>query len=341
MGIGMLAFGICLLPMIYWNIQHDWISFEFQLSERFTTSVDSTPNLADFSMASFLGGVLTSVGFMFPMIGLPLWWISFRALFSTLFRPSVASNATDTAKASTLKIQFLLWAGLPVAAGFTLVSGFTHTYPAWPAPGLWALTLLLGQTAATWPRKGVHQWLTGTGVMIGLLLLFALAHMTLGTLQKPSRYALFGGFLAPEQDPSTALIDTQQLTQIFTDSNDFQSAIATTDFVITQEFWLSGYIAMALSQQNAPPQYEPTVGCFSQDPRGHATWFDSGQWLGKDALFISIADFEQAQRLEAIAPYFEAITPLMTLTTQRGQAVTETFYLYRAHNLIKPYRYPY
>lgn len=330
MGIGTLLFGVCLFPVVYWNIQHDWISFQFQLVDRFATSPDSHQGLATFSLTNFLGGFLASVGFIFPTIGLPLWWTSLRASLSHLcHKPNEANEQAS-------KIQFLLWAGLPVAAGFTLASGLTHTYPAWLAPGLWALALLLGQAAAKWPRKAVHHWLTGTGFIVGILLLFTLAHVTLGTLQKPSQYALFGGFLTPEQDPSTALIDTQQLKKILTHADDFQAAIATTDFVLTQEFWLSGYVAMAL-----PQKHQRVVGCFSQDPRGHAIWFDSRQWLEKDALFVSIADFDQAKSLAAIAPYFESITPVTALTTQRGQAVTETFYLYRAHRLIKPYPYPY
>ncbi len=323
MGLGVAAFCLCLLPILYWNSGHGWISFRFQLSDRFTGRV------AGYSLANLLGVFLVEVGFLFPPIGLPLWWVSLKTLLSQFQREQP-------------EVTFVLWCSLPVTVGFTLLGGLTPIYPAWPVPGLWGLTLLLGHVAARWPRPQVRRWLTGSGLALGILLLFALAHITLGTLQKPSKYALFGGFIAPQQDPSTELIDTRQLRQQFIQSDDFQAEIATTDFIVTPEYWLSGYVAMAL-----PPSVQLSVTSFTQDPRGHTFWFDSQDWLGKDALFISLADLSPATAVEAaepfqgIEPYFQAVTPLTQLTTQRGGAITKTFYLYRAHRLTRPYVYPY
>jgi len=50
-------------------------------------------------------------------------------------------------------------------------------------------TLLLGQQAVTWQqqsRRRVRRWLQVR--RYGLALLFALLHVTTGTLQKPSQY---------------------------------------------------------------------------------------------------------------------------------------------------------
>ncbi|MEO1445011.1 MAG: hypothetical protein AAFV46_02010 [Cyanobacteria bacterium J06635_11] len=58
-------------------------------------------------------------------------------------------------------------------------------------------------------------------------------------------------------------------------------------------------------------------------------------------MFVSIADFSQAEVIEAISPYFQSIEPLTEITTQRGEATTETVYLYRANTLLQPYPYPY
>lgn len=318
MGLGVAAFCLCLLPILYWNSGHEWISFRFQLSDRFTGRV------ADYSLTNLLGVFLAEVGFLFPTIGLPLWWVGLKTLLSQF-----QSERQP-------EVSFVLWCSLPVAVGFTLLGGLTPIYPAWPVPGLWGLTLLLGHAAARWPRPQVRRWLTGSELAVGILLLFALAHITLGTLQKPGKYALLGGFIAPQQDPSTELIDTRQLRQQLIQSDEFQVAIATTDFIVTPEFWLSGYVAMAL-----PSSVQLSVTSFTQDPRGQAFWFDSQDWLGKDALFISIADFSQEAAVAALAPYFQSVTPMTQLTTQRGGAITKTFYLYRAHRLIRPYVYPY
>ncbi|MGC1306124.1 MAG: glycosyltransferase family 39 protein [Phormidesmis sp.] len=314
MGLGLVLFSLTLLPIFYWNAQHDWISFGFQLRDRFNTPSTS------YSFSNFLGVLLAQLGFLFPTLGIPLWWISIKTLISRTSQP----------------IRFVLWCGFPVAAGFTLLGGLAHTYPAWPAPGLWTLTLLLGRAAADWPRLQARQWLQSTGLVVSALLLIALSHITLGTLQKSGQYAMLGGFVAVEQDPSTALINTQQLRRQFEQSEEFWDAIAHTDFLLTNEFWLSGYIAMAL-----PTSVHLPTTCFSQDPRGHAFWFNPQNWLGKNALIISLSDFSQSSLSDSTGPYFRSITPITKITTQRGQAVTETFYLYSAKTLIRAYVYPY
>ena len=64
-------------------------------------------------------------------------------------------------------------------------------------------------------------------------------------------------------------------------------------------------------------------------------------WIGKNALFLSLADFDQSVVVDEIFPYFQSVTLIDTVDIKRGNAVTETFYLYRAHRMIKPYPYPY
>ncbi|MGB7248131.1 MAG: glycosyltransferase family 39 protein [Phormidesmis sp.] len=329
LGLGVIWFCLSLFPIVYWNAQHEWISFQFQLSDRFVQRT------AGYSLSGLLGGLLAQIGFLFPSLALPLWWTSFKQLAKTTY-DSISGQPSRNSDRQAAKVSFLLWAGLPVAVGFTLLGGWTHTYPAWPAPGLWTLTLLLGRTAASWPHNFVRRWLQSTGLLVGILLIFALTHITFGTLQKPSQYALLGGFVTPSQDPSTALIDVGQLRRQFAQSEAFQSAVNTTDFMVTHEFWLSGYVAMAL-----PASIYREVASFTQDPRGSAFWLDSRQWLHQDAVFVSLADFSQSAVLAAIAPYFQSITPITEITTQRGGSITETFYLYRANNLIEPYPYPY
>ncbi|MGB3788237.1 MAG: glycosyltransferase family 39 protein [Phormidesmis sp.] len=328
LGWGLLTFGFTLFPLLYWNATHDWVSFQFQLGDRFTEYGDSSNT---YSFNSLLGVVLAQFGYLFPSIALPLWWTSANALLGQL-----SSKLTVPNQQTANKINFLLWSGLPVALGFTLVGGATHTFPAWPAPGLWSLVILLGYAAVDWPPKAMRRWLTITAWTIVTLILFALAHITLGTLQKPSKHALFGGVVPTELDPSTELIDTMQLRHLFDQSDEFKAATDTVGFVITSKYWLSGYIALAM-----PNDINLPVTCFTPDPRGYAFWFEPQQWIGKDALFISLNETTRQEEVSAIAPYFSAITPLTQIATKRGGEISKTFYLYKARNLQRPYPYPY
>ncbi|MBT9312300.1 ArnT family glycosyltransferase [Leptothoe kymatousa] len=305
-------FSLTLTPLIYWNAQNEWLSFGFHLSSRF----DGTTATTRFNVLTMVGVWLVGVAYLFPSLGFPLWWVSGRSLF----------NLGD------LRHRFLLWMGLPIALGFTLLGGITHVYPAWPAPGLWSLSVLLAAAMAHWPLRTLQRWLVSSAIVMATLLTVALGHISLGTLQQP------GGWLAllpPETDPTTTLIDVVQLRRQL-QSNGLEAAIAAADIVITNEFWLSGYVDMAISPLTPAP-----VMALTQDPRGHAVWFKPQNWLGQSALFLTIADYSQAEIRATYAPYFEKFDLIDSITTQRANATTETFYLYDLGNVIQAYEYPY
>ena len=343
--LGLIVFAGAVFPIFYWNAQHDWISFRFQLGDRFS---DYGAEPDSFSIGGLLGTIASQLGYLFPSIALPLWWVSLKAVAEKiaclLQRPIKAKKLTQAEQLNQEKINFLLWTGLPVALLFTLAGGVTHTFPAWPAPGLWSLTILVALSAQKWSARTLHRWLTTTGGIIGTLLLFTLTHITLGTLQKPSDYAIFGGVLSAQADPSTELIDTTQLRRLLNESDEFRDEIATSSFVLTREYWLSGYFAMAIPKGIPSAEGDATtipVTSFTIDPRGHAFWFEPEGYIGKDALLMSIASLQQNEVLREISPYFESVTPLTQLSNLRGGEPTETFYLYRAKKLLKAYPYPY
>jgi hypothetical protein len=88
--------------------------------------------------------------------------------------------------------------------------------PSWILPGFWFCTILLGEKANTWHQSAriwVKRWLWGLGIFIVTVLSIAMLHVTFGTFQKPSQYAIFGGIIAPEQDPSREIVDINQLRQ--------------------------------------------------------------------------------------------------------------------------------
>ncbi|MGD1896016.1 MAG: ArnT family glycosyltransferase [Phormidesmis sp.] len=342
--VGAVAFAITVLPIFYWNAQHDWISFRFQLGDRFT-QYQLDPNALEphsYSLGALLGVIGAQAGYLFPSIALPLWWVTLKTAFHTFanLRLQRPEHRTTTAQVRQEKINFLLWTGLPVAIAFTLIGGAAHTFPAWPAPGLWSLIILLGHAAARWPHHKVSRWLKTTGWIVGTVLIFTLTHIRLGTLQKPGDYAILGGIVTVEADPSTQLIDVVQLQQRLAASDEFSGAIAQSDFVATREYWRSGYFAMAMPQSNTKASTIPVIS-LTIDPRGHAFWFNPQNWIGKNALLMSIASTSQTEFLSEMAPYFESITPLTAIATQRGGENSEIFYLYQAKKLIKAYPDPY
>ncbi|MEO1401493.1 MAG: glycosyltransferase family 39 protein [Cyanobacteria bacterium J06635_1] len=325
LGVGLLVFALTLTPLVYWNIRHDWISFGFHLSTRFEGG-----GATGFNILNVLWVWLAEVGFLFPTIGFPLWWITVKSIGQCFVKESGAKGSGSSPQA------FVLWLGLPIVVGFTLLGGVTHIYPAWPAPGLWCLSLLLARSAAKWPEPRLRRWLGGTGMVLGAFLLFVLLHVSLGTLQQQSRFALFGGVFSADSDPTATLIDVVKLRRQIQKRPRVRAAIANADFLVTNEFWLSGYVDMAISPMTNAP-----VTAFTEDPRGHALWFNPENWRGRQVVFISIADFDQTALKAEYQSYFSQFELLDTVALARSGAVTETVYLYQVGQLTKNYPYPY
>jgi 4-amino-4-deoxy-L-arabinose transferase-like glycosyltransferase len=355
--LGLSLFIITISPIVFWNIQHDWVSFRFQ-SERAVPK--SGYNLLSVISVFFLG-----IAYLFPTIGFPLWWVSLRSAVSRISQrvpplkpcverqvasPTGDGNLADPKgqlfyqKSLTSKrdldasVLLILWVSLPIIFGFTFIGGYRQILPAWTMPGFWGTTLLLGQQAVIWQeksRRSVRRWLLGSGIAVSSLLLIVLLQITTGIMQKPSQYALMGGFLSPKNDPSTELIDIGQLRRGFAESPVLSAALHNSSFIFTNRYYLGGPIAMSLK-----PLADTPITCFDigKDLRGFAFWSKPGQWLGKDALYITTAPFNLRKDLMAnYRTYFSSLSAIETIPIRRGGVVINVVYVYQAKTLLKPY----
>ncbi len=325
--LGLGLFIVTIFPIWFWNIQHDWVSFGFQLER-------GVPRRS-YKLLNVVIVFLTELAYLFPTLGLPLWWVSLRSLrdrTTQLFSKKSLTYQGDVQE----KQWMILWVSLPLTLGFTLMGGYQQILPTWPMPGFWGITLLLGQQAVSWQqqsRRWVRRWLHGSGIVIGTSLLLALLHVTTGTLQKPSQYALMGGFWPPKDDPSTQLIDIQQLRRGFAESPALSAALQNSSFVFSNGYYLGGPIGMALT-----PLFQTPITCFCDDVRGFAFWSKPDQWLGKDGLYITLSRFHRKKELtDSYRPYFSSLQEIGTVPIRRGGAVTEIIYVYQAKKLLKPY----
>ncbi|HEY9674438.1 MAG TPA: glycosyltransferase family 39 protein [Waterburya sp.] len=329
--LGLGLFIITILPIWFWNIQHDWVSFRFQLNR-------GVPQ-REFNLFKVGLVFLEGIAYLFPTFGLPLWWVSWRSVQTQIQQLWARDSSTNPE--DFLQKQFLiLWVSLPLTVGFTLMGAYQQILPTWPMPGFWGLTLLLGHQAVSWQQKswrGVQRWIKGSGLFIGTALLLALLHVTTGTLQSGSQYALLGGFWPPQDDPSTELIDIQQLRRGFAASPMLSQALRESSFIFTNGYYLGGQIGMAL----IPLTHTP-VTCFAPDMRGFAFWSRPEQWLGKDALYITLDRFHRKTDLtDRYRAYFSSLQEIGTVPIRRGGEVVEVIHVSQAKTLLKPYPRPY
>ncbi len=332
MGLAVVLGLAVLTPLWVWNSHHDWISFRFHLFMRFDGGEPRPYRLVDALVTGLIG-----VAYLWPSLGFPLWWVTGRALW----RQAVAILQPPLSRVETYsrdRDALILWISLPIALGFTLLGGKQQIYPAWPAPGLWGLTLLLAHSVRTWRPLYLRRWLVGSGVAITGVCTIALLHLSLGIFQTPGKYSPWGGFIPIEQDGSTTLLDVQQLRQRLTQTPALLAAVQQHDFVFTDEFYLSGYVDMAVH-----PLSDRPITCFSQDPRGFAFWFTPDDWVGQSAVYITLKSLHPttADAMGEYQDFFEALEPLGEIDLTRGGVRAETVLFYQAQTMTRTYPYPY
>ncbi len=338
MGLSLLLFALTLAPLWGWNSQNAWYSFRFHLGMRFASDGDPSPYRVGDALLTWLLGMV----YLFPAIGLPLWGVTGRALVQTL-RDRCLPDLSNLGQIRRDCIALILWVSLPIALGFTLLGGKQAIYPAWPAPGFWGLTLLLADAASRWRGKTVRRWLGSSGLILATLILIALLHLSLGFLQKPSRFAPFGGIVPVAQDGSTALLDIGQLRSRFAQNPNLMTALGDADFVFTDEFYLSGYVDMALHPLACQLGRPLPITAFTQDPRGFGFWHPPETWVGKTGLYVTLASLhpDRTALVAEFQPYFQTVEWVGEVPLTRGGAIAETVLIYRAVTMTRPYRYPY
>ncbi|MCU0552526.1 MAG: glycosyltransferase family 39 protein, partial [Leptolyngbya sp. Prado105] len=316
--LSFILFLAAFSPVLYWNSQHDWVSFRFQ-SDR------SIPDRTYNPMKAFNVAVMAAL-YLFPTFGFPLWFVSLREIISVL-----KSKFTKSIHA------FILWNSAPVFLIFTFIGGYQQILPGWTMPGFFAVTPLLGLAASRWQLNWLKRWLNGSTIAIVVLLMVALSHITIGTLQQPGQYSFMGGFVPPEEDASIQLLDIKQLRREFSNSPQLLAALQDTDFMFSNRFHLAGHIAMALT-----PIYSTPITCFDKrDMRGFSFWSTPTQWIGKDALYLTSDNFQtQEDSAAEFVPYFQSFKKLGEVPLRRGGVVVDRIHVFQGKNLLKPFPRP-
>lgn len=331
-------FAIAISPVVLWNAQHEFVSFRFQGARAVPDQV--------YNLEQLLGTVLLALGYLFPTFGIPLWWTSFRALGELLqaARNNHAHSYEFAIAEDRLRHKqlLILCVSMPIFVGFTFMGGFIQILPAWPMSGFFGATLLLGERAAQVQLKRpefIRNWLWGSGVVILPLMLIGLLHVHLGIAQTGGNAAIAGVFWEAKDDPSTQMIDIEQLRQAFIDSPMLKAELAKSDFVFSNNFFVAGQVAIAVQPLGKK------VTCFDDDLRGFAYWSKAEDFVSKSSLYITSEQFMKDKRypqpLDKYKGYFQSLEKIADIPIKRGGQAVQIFPVYRASPMLKPYPRPY
>jgi 4-amino-4-deoxy-L-arabinose transferase-like glycosyltransferase len=327
-----LVFAVTISPVLYWNSGHEWASFRFQ-------SGRAVPN-GTYNWESFILTFLVHMVYLFPALGFPLVAAIGRNI-QHQFRGAAQQTEPH------LQRRLVLWLSTPIILAFAVIAGYQQVLPSWPMAAYMTGSILLAEQARHWllkyPRR-FWNWLIACAVIIHLLFAIALPHLAFGAFQKGSPMAIGGGFLSTDIDTSVQLIDVSQLQRAMKNSPAIMQAIERSDFIFINRYFPSGQLAMALHSVTTKP-----LTCFTSDLRGFAYWSRAEEWVGKNAVYIGSETFDVEKSLSAEATaedqplqdFFRSIKPVATIPLTRGGVVTQTWRVYEAREMLKPYPRPY
>ncbi|ABB58276.1 ArnT family glycosyltransferase [Synechococcus elongatus] len=317
--LGAIAFAVCLLPLLIWNGQQDWISLRFQSgrveSDRF------------YSIGDALLALLVNFGYLFPTLGIPLF-ASIGITLYQLWRQPIELERNE-------RYAFLLWLSAPIVLLFTVLGGRIQILPTWTMPGYWFATLLLAAQVVNWwqahPKsRRVQRWLVGSAIAVVLLSSLAVGQVRWGWLQSPG--SPLGLPLIPAYDDgSTELLQPEQIRAAIAERPDLLARLKAADFYASNQFFLPGYFALAID-----PLVPKPFTLFGTDPRGFAFWSNPEDWLGKNAVLWTTERFQE-EWPQSIERYFEKIEWLADVPISRAGVPVQTIRLYWGERMQVPY----
>ena len=168
--ISILVTLITMIPVIYWNIKNNFISFTFHGSR---VGLFNSPLRPD----SFLQFILGQVFYQNPVS----FVIYVLTLFSLFNRGRRTLTHTD---------KLLLYLSLPLILIFTLFSLFKDTLPHWSGPAFIGLIILSSEWLSgklSIYRRMVINTLLGANAIVFLTILFGFFQINYGILYPPNK----------------------------------------------------------------------------------------------------------------------------------------------------------
>jgi len=309
--------GATVSPILFWNAEHDWVSFSFQSSRGFGSD---GPDWAGFARA--LLGQLAYLG--------PWTLVASSAALSWRLR------AEDKRSGST---AFLAAIGLPTIVVFTMVPVWGGAaLPHWQMPGWLFLLPVLGHAIAeleTRHRKPSRLARSFAATAAALLALVIIA-VTLIRFAPPSPTVIarlgLGSFL---QESMTWRGLAESLTERGLLPATAQRTTMPKERPLVVAFrWIdASRLAEVLGSR-------ATVIAIGDDPRGFAFLADSAEWLGRDVLFIGRPG-TFTRGLGAVEPHFARIDRKVPIPVLIGDQTLFQVDVALGRRLKSPFSSPY
>ncbi len=294
--LGLFLALIVFSPVLYWNYQHEWVSFLFQSSSRFSGMKRFRLDYF-FQLLGSQMGLLTPYMFFLCIIGwVRIGWLSIR-------------ERND-------RYALLFWIALPVYAVFTLSSFRSLVKMNWLAPA-YITSIIAG---VVWlhssSSKGAirfRKWLKH-GLILGLIIVLLFHLLPVIPLFPIRRGDTWTGW-----------------HELASRVMQLKAEMGEKTFIFGHEYKIPSEITFYTS----PHQPTHSGEIIGEPGLQYTFWTHIDSLLGHDAIFVT-SNAERYRNIGQLEKCFERVEALDLLIISHHQRIFRIFYLYRCHHYKGP-----
>lgn len=300
---------LCIVPIVYWNISYDFITYRFH-SERVThTGIDIT---------SFTTELIGEILYQNPLV-------YFLMVSAVIAFKKISFQQKNSGR-------WLLWMSIPLVLVFWMVALFNPTLPHWSGPAFIPLMILAGifmdQKKVSWPI-----YLLRSSVVFVFTILLALVVI----VQKyPGNFGSQQKNTLGEYCPTLDLSGWKEFSTAFKNlvvEDQSNHVMGKAPSIIVGKWFPAGHLEFYTARTTGLP----LIGIGPLQDIHKFAWLNNERpalAIGADAYCIvpSNVPFDVA---EAYGSYFGTIDAPITIEQKRSGVVVRYFLIYRLHDCIK------
>ncbi|TRZ77850.1 MAG: phospholipid carrier-dependent glycosyltransferase [Chitinophagaceae bacterium] len=302
---------ICVIPIIYWNFQNDFITYKFH-SNRVTHT--------GLSWESFIQQIVGEFLYQNPLAYIAVV-ISLLKVKRVKF---IAKNA--------LGVTLLLWLSIPLLIIFWALSLFNPTLPHWTGPAYISLFLIAGVYWSSYSRKIIPGIIKGAMAFMGVLLISFLLLVFVFPRQLGSKNVENLGEYNPINDVTGWTFISQHFDSLYVQEQK-DSIMSKSAPILVNKWFPGGHILF----YTARPLQIKVIGLGAINDLHKFAWLNKDiapLKLGEDAYYMTPSNLPN-DPVKMYGDYFETINTPDTVPYISKGVVLRNFYIYRLKSCKK------
>lgn len=309
--MGMLVTLLCIIPIIYWNITNDFITYRFHSARVTNTSLQW--NMLGREIA---GEVLYQHPFLFIVILLSLF-----------------SIATNRIRFSRKRIrQWLLWMSIPMIILFWGISLFNPTLPHWAGPAYIPLYFMAAMYLLQRTNKNFPLWIQVSFVLLIVVLTAGIILVRFSPVNFGSQEKENYGEYCPTLDLSGWSDMSLQFDQLY--KADIAAGHMNKDAVLLTNKWFPGGHLEFYTARKAGMKL---IGIGELQDLHKFAWLNKERGelqKGADAYYILASNLPYDVKAN-LGKYFTIVEEPVIINQVRSGKTVRYFYVYRLRNAVQ------